>query len=388
MSSQQYKIVQTIYVHAGFSKLLNRVSGYLSKGLWCVGDEREDSLIYKPAQKRWEEEEGEAAIVIYPGRSSYSIIGSGILLRLRHLRRFIQEGTLSISSIPNEVRSHLDNLPNAVEIEVHFYWHGNGDLVALDLAKYLTDLGYPAYMESFYGELIRIKRNPLLSSEERIEHMADFLDHNRSKSVQALVQKRLSDVWSSVPSDAKKFLVTGIYLYENFEGARQILLDMSPISICLSKAVETVIAECILLPFRTWYNTHHQWSKKALTEDLKDKQLNRMANFVSRPESKTPELGTFLFFLGIIRNSKRRMKTSAVLQAFCEFAQELENPEFLLQKDDLTNALEIITTKYRNGAAHIEPQSFEVVHEFLIMLVGENKHSGFIQKLVQAIRST
>lgn len=391
MSSKYYKIVQTVYVDAGFSRLLNLVSGYLSKIGWHVGDEHEDSLDHKPAQARWEVEDGKAAIVVYPTRSSYSMIGSGILIRFFHLRRFIQKGTQSISSIPNEIRSRFDNLPNAVEIEAHYLWHGDGDILAFLLGQYLTDKGCPAFMESLSGELIRIKRNPLLSPEERVERMAGFLNmisrsRGGSKSVQTLMQKRLSDVWSLIPSEAKKFLVTGVYLYEDFESAKQILLDMSPVSISLSKAVETVIAECLLLPFRTWYRNHQHWSEKSLTTDLQDTQLNRMAKFISDPKSKTPELGTFLFFLNIIRNSKNRMKTSIILQAFCEFAQELKDSEFLMKENDFTEALEIITTKYRNGAAHVEPQSFEIVHEFLTMLVGKEGHSGFLQRLVRAIQ--
>ena len=124
MDATPYKIVQTIYVDAGFSRLLDLISGYLCKLGWYVGDEREDSLSRKPALQRWEDtkQEGEVALVLYPARSFYSLTGYGILLRVLHLRCFIQEKTQSIFSIPHEIRLGLDHLPNTVEIEVHNLW--------------------------------------------------------------------------------------------------------------------------------------------------------------------------------------------------------------------------------------------------------------------------
>ena len=142
MSSKFYSTVQTIYVDAGFRKLLNLVSGYLSKLGWYTGDEHEDSLLIKPAQARWEEENGKVVIIVYPTRSSYSIIGSGFLLRLLHVRSFIQEGTQPISCIPSEILSCLDNLPNVIEIAAHNLWHQDGKILGFRLAEYLTEKGH------------------------------------------------------------------------------------------------------------------------------------------------------------------------------------------------------------------------------------------------------
>ena len=139
MNPKQYRIVQTIYVDAGFSKLLNLVSGYLSKLGWYVGNEHEDSLYHKPAHTRWVEEDGKAVIIVYPTRASYSVIGSGILLRLLHVRCFIQEGTQTTSAIPYEIRSRLDNLPNVIEIEAHYKCHSDGGIFACLLAEHLTN---------------------------------------------------------------------------------------------------------------------------------------------------------------------------------------------------------------------------------------------------------
>ena len=161
MDSTPYKIVQTIYVDAGFSRLLDLISGYLCKLRWYVGDDPEDSLSRKTALQRWEDtkQEGKVALVLYPTRSFYSITGSGILLRVLHLRRFIQEKAQSISSIPNEIRLGLDHLPNTVEIEVHNLWRVDGDNFATLLAHHLTDHGCQVCMKSISGELLWIEKN-------------------------------------------------------------------------------------------------------------------------------------------------------------------------------------------------------------------------------------
>ena len=142
-----------------FSRLLDLISGYLYKLDWYVGDAREDSLRHRPALCRWKDckKEGKVALVLYPARSLCSTTGSGILLRVLHLRRFIQEKTQSISSIPNEIRCGLDHLPNIVEIDVHGLWRELGDDLASQLARHLTDHGCQACMKSISGDLVWIK---------------------------------------------------------------------------------------------------------------------------------------------------------------------------------------------------------------------------------------
>ena len=68
MNSKPYKIIQTIYVDAGFARLLDIISGYLSRFRWYVGEDREDSLLHETAQQRWKDEkkEGKVALVLYP----------------------------------------------------------------------------------------------------------------------------------------------------------------------------------------------------------------------------------------------------------------------------------------------------------------------------------
>ena len=147
MASKYYKS-RIIYVDAGFAQLLDLISGYLSKLGWYIGEDYEDSLSRQPAQQRWKEKkkEGSVLLVLYAARGHYSIIGSGIILRVLHVRRFIQEGTQPLCSIPKEIRSSLDHLPNIVEIEAHYLWEGDGHNLALLLAQYLTNHGYRACM--------------------------------------------------------------------------------------------------------------------------------------------------------------------------------------------------------------------------------------------------
>ena len=148
--SARYKTVQTIYAEAGFAPLLDLISGYLSSARWYTGEDPEDSLRRRPAQQRWQSEkrEGKVALVLYAARQHYSMLGSGILLRILHVRRFVQEGTQPISTIPMDIRLRLDHLPNVVEVETHNWWSMDGSNLAYTLALRLSDYGHRTYMVS------------------------------------------------------------------------------------------------------------------------------------------------------------------------------------------------------------------------------------------------
>ena len=165
-------------------------------------------------------------------------------------------------------------------------------------------------------------------------------------------------------------------------------LDMSSVSVQFSKAVETIIAERVLLPFRAWYGAHRRWSGPCLERDLRNHLLRRFASFIDGPRRRTPDLGVFLFVLNLVREN--RMRRSPSLRAFREFARRVDDPDFLLWNADLTNVLREITTRYRKGAAHTEPQSFEMTHDFMRLLFGgappdrSADTNCFLQRLVQA----
>ena len=395
MTGSPYELKQTIYVNAGYARLLDLINGYLARLPWQVGEDREDSLRDVQAHRRWEEgrNEGRAALVVYEGRTHVSMVGSGLSIRVLHVRRFVQEGTQNVSSIPTAVRRRLNDIPNAVEIDSHRFWYQDGNQLAFNLVRYLADQGCQSCMASPSGELSYVRRNPLLSAHARLEPMTDSSPTSsetgsRPRDARALLQGTLSDVWSELSETVKKFLVTGVFLYEQFESVRHAPLDMSSVSVQFSKAVETIIAERVLLPFRAWYGAHRRWSGTFLERDRRDHRLRRFASFIDGPRRRTPDLGVFLFVLNLVREN--RMRRSPSLRAFREFARRVDDPDFLLWNADLTNVLREITTRYRKGAAHTEPQSFEMTHDFMRLLFGgappdrSADTNCFLQRLVQA----
>lgn len=396
-SRSPYGLNQTIYVNAGYARLLDLVNGYLARGSWWAGDDYEDGLHRFRAHRKWKDErkEGSVGLVVYASRTHYSVPGSGLVIRILHARRFIQEGTRNVSSIPRSVRSRFNDVPNVVEIESHRLWSADGNHFAFHIAQYFTDRDCQCCMASPAGELVYVKRSPLLTAQQRIERITAsdlvFLENDsRLRAARSLLQKAIPDAWPQISEEARKFLVTGLFLYEQFEGVRQVRLDMSPISVELSKAVETIIAERILLPFREWCAAHRRWTATSLDTDKKDGRFRRLALFIENPERTTPELGATLHLLETIRTNRKRR--SPLLGAFRDFARCFESPSFVVRDSDLTDTLEAITKKYRKGATHSEPQSFDTTDRFLRLLVGTSAAHGqpdrdcFLERLLRATR--
>ena len=170
MSRSPYELNQTIYVDAGYALLLDLINGFLARFNWYVGDDPEDCLDRIQAHKRWKEDkkEGCVSLTVYEGRSHCSIVGSGLGIRILHVRRFIQEGTRRVASIPSAIRSRLDHIPNLVEIDSHRFFRLDGNQLAFNLTQYLADRGYQSCMESPSGEsVVYVKRSPLLTPQQR-----------------------------------------------------------------------------------------------------------------------------------------------------------------------------------------------------------------------------
>jgi hypothetical protein len=126
-------------------------------------------------------------------------------------------------------------------------------------------------------------------------------------------------------------------------------LEWSPAIIGLCKAVEAEIVWRILRPLADLT------SREDLSSDKSDKDLGRVATFCAdSTRKKPPELGVFSHFLQTAIHSKQRRETSVLLRTFLRLVANWSDSYWLLEPKGLHTALALLTTDFRNRAAHID----------------------------------
>ncbi|MDK9715589.1 MAG: hypothetical protein OEL86_16045 [Sulfuritalea sp.] len=151
---------------------------------------------------------------------------------------------------------------------------------------------------------------------------------------------------ASLSPEALRFIATAEYVAAQLESNVQ--LEWSPAVIGLCKAVEAEVVDRILRPLADLAGSED------LSEDKRDKDIGRVAAFCAEPQRKPPELGVFAHFLQTVIHSQERRQTSKLIGCFCRLASEWTGSSWLLAPDGLYRTLTLLTTTYRNRAAHIE----------------------------------
>jgi len=147
-------------------------------------------------------------------------------------------------------------------------------------------------------------------------------------------------------SEALRFIATAEHVAANLENNAQ--LEWSPAVIGLCKAVEVEIVSRILRPLADVARN------KDLSADTKDKDIGRVAAFCAGSHGTSPELGSFSHFLQTVIHSRRRRQTSRLIGCFMALATTWADSTWILEPDGLHHALALLTSNYRNRAAHID----------------------------------
>lgn len=150
-------------------------------------------------------------------------------------------------------------------------------------------------------------------------------------------------------SEALRFISTAEYVAGTLEADPQ--LEWSPAVIGLCKAVETELIARIINPLAFLI------SREDLSADRQDKDMGRVAAFCADPSRKPPEVGVFAHFLQTVSHSKHRRESSVLARAFLKLLASWPGSQWLLQPDGLHAALSLLTTNFRNPAAHTDELS-------------------------------
>lgn len=140
-------------------------------------------------------------------------------------------------------------------------------------------------------------------------------------------------------------------------------VDWSSAVISLCKSLELELVYRLFEPMKA------SAGEIDLSTDMDQIGIDRIARFCKG--AKPPELGSMAFFLGVVQNSKRRRETSPTLKCFCSTLNRWPESYWLIANDGLPNDLKVITTSYRNKAAHTEVLSKDAYVCCREMIIGE-----------------
>ena len=130
---------------------------------------------------------------------------------------------------------------------------------------------------------------------------------------------------------------------ENFEWSAPIIL------IC--KGFEFELIKRIFEPLREIS------SLSALSDDMKDKDIGKIAKFCAIKGQQSPELGVVAHFLSTAIHSKSRRLSSVLLSAFFLLVERMADPKYVVGPQNLLHAVQELTRKYRNPSAHTATMS-------------------------------
>lgn len=229
-----------------------------------------------------------------------------------------------------------------------------------------------------YGRLLSIYNIKVGTGkdDEKAEALANLLlslfNLDQERELQRLF--KLSEQRAEFLSESTlRFLTTAEYVSTSLNSTTN--LDWSPAIIGLCKAVEMEVVKRLVLPLTALHGS------SLLDEDVKDKDIGKIAKFCKDGTGKPPELGTFAHFLQTIINSDKRRSTSILMQEFLKFMKDYPNANWILDIDGLYTALSSLTKDYRNRAAHIDDLTKLDYENCRSLVIGD---SGMLWKLVQA----
>lgn len=229
-----------------------------------------------------------------------------------------------------------------------------------------------------YGRLLSIYniKSGAGTDDEKAAALADLLlslfDRDQLQESERLF--RLSEQRGQYLTDrAIKFVATAEHLSRTLEGVSD--LDWSPATIGLCKAFEVEVHERLIKPLVKATDSLD------LTEDLKDKDLVRVAKFCKNPSSHPPELGTFAYFLHVAITSEHRRLSSALTRAFLGITSSWAMSKWIVDPNGLHVDLLKLTRQYRNRAAHTEEltrDDYDSCREFVV------GNTGILWQLLRA----
>lgn len=174
---------------------------------------------------------------------------------------------------------------------------------------------------------------------------------------------------------ALRFVGTSEYVAERLGDMSG--LDWSPAVIGLCKASEVELVYRVIDPLKVLS------SEVDLSPDLNDKDLGRVARYCAGRSQVAPELGSMAHFLQTAAHSKTRAATSPLIALLHRFLADRPDGQWLLADGGAVEAIQTLTTTYRNRAAHIDELSRTDYESCFDYVAGQN---GLLWKVILSSR--
>lgn len=193
-------------------------------------------------------------------------------------------------------------------------------------------------------------------------------------------EQRLKQYWKFLSNQARLFIGTAEYLYEEMKDKDG--LDFSPLIIELVKSFEY---QCIIGFLEPMKNRalNESPTESEIRVDCQDKDFGRMAKFVFNREMRPPELGTIAYTLAAFINSKSRTQESKFLRILNGHISSCRDSDYFMNEERFIAQIIKLTQSYRNPAAHVGSMSKLAFNECRAMLMGP---SGILWQLVTATK--
>lgn len=125
-------------------------------------------------------------------------------------------------------------------------------------------------------------------------------------------------------------------------------LDWSAAVIGLCKAFEVELVQRVVEPLRS------ACAGLDLTSDINDKDLGRVAKYCAGRSPVPPEMGTLRHALQTAEHSTQRAESSTLVQTLRAIMKQWPHADWLVSRDGGLSAIEAVTSRFRNRAAHTE----------------------------------
>jgi hypothetical protein len=233
-----------------------------------------------------------------------------------------------------------------------------------------------------YGRLLALYeiKAGVSSDDERVDELASALlsavtmeDQRRAERLFRAAEQRADRLCPA----ALRFVATAEYVAEQLHA--NLDLEWSPAIIGLCKAAEAEVVARILRPLASVVR------QEDLSTDRNDKDVGRVAVFCTDPNRKPPELGAVAHFLQTAAHSKERRNSSVVIRAFLRLAAKWPGSNWLLDPSGFHQALTLLSSSFRNRAAHVDELSKDEYLGCRELVIGAD---GFLWKLVLSTEST
>jgi hypothetical protein len=224
----------------------------------------------------------------------------------------------------------------------------------------------------FFGSGIKVpvKKKAKLVSKYNASHDSALEIHHRTNFRTRPSAHLLSDF-------TRRCIKSAEWIADQFNSEPDFEWSCAVLPLC--KGLENEIHEKMLSPLR------QASAGESLKHDCDDKDFARVAKYCAGRTKTPPEMGSFAWFLGTAINSKSRRERSQLLRIFFHLIAAMANQSWLLSTNGLLLAINEVTQRFRNPAAHLETLTRIHYQECQEFLIGEN---GVLWALIEATRQS